>query len=567
LELGEQSGRFSLSLLGPFRFIGPGGMEFALSSKKGIALIAMLATSANGERTRGWLQEKLWGSREEPQARASLRRELSNLRKIVKAQGGSLLSSDGGRVRLRLDVIDVDVVRLPGGGWSRRPDASIDAEFLEGIDIRGEESFEEWLGAIRSALAGSTGASGRADTAAKAGDALGAKLPRTPEARADVAVHRIANRTNDGDAGSSADELTDELIGLLARFHWLSVGLKADAETEAEVALSSAPAAHAYAVETALAGVAGARRLDVKLWEARERRLVWTGRFEQSGEPLRLAVSQICARIEREEQARANKGPEEPGDFAHLIWRGRWRLNRLTREDSAVARRLFDQAIALVPDSPEALIQKTTALCWEKWALRAPRNEFTEIRDLARRAILIDPDDCRGYWLAGVAETWLRNPTAAIGVLTRAIELNPCFEPAHAQLGGTLNLSDRPEEALKALEHALTLSPYDTHVFFRYAEIGMSWCMLGKFKTAIEWVDRALLQRPAYWYAHIIKIHALVEEGDDAAAGTAGRELREIQPNFDSSMIEWLPFLDRNWVERLCRSLSRAGAIPASDSG
>ena len=47
---------------------------------------------------------------------------------------------------------------------------------------------------------------------------------------------------------------------------------------------------------------------------------------------------------------------EAPGDFARLIWRGRWHVNRLTRGDSATARRLFDRAVALeVAPNVEAL--------------------------------------------------------------------------------------------------------------------------------------------------------------------------------------------------------------------
>ena len=72
--------RFSLSLLGSFRLVGPDGERIDIVSRKGMAMVAMLATADGGERTRGWLQEKLWGQRDRPQAQGSLRRELSHLR-------------------------------------------------------------------------------------------------------------------------------------------------------------------------------------------------------------------------------------------------------------------------------------------------------------------------------------------------------------------------------------------------------------------------------------------------------------------------------------------------------
>ena len=50
---------FELELLGPFRLLAPGGRRVDVSSRKGQALVAMLASSAGGERTRSWLQGQL----------------------------------------------------------------------------------------------------------------------------------------------------------------------------------------------------------------------------------------------------------------------------------------------------------------------------------------------------------------------------------------------------------------------------------------------------------------------------------------------------------------------------
>jgi hypothetical protein len=105
------------------------------------------------------------------------------------------------------------------------------------------------------------------------------------------------------------------------------------------------------------------------------------------------------------------------------------------------------------------------------------------------------------------------------------------------------------------------MSPYDTHVFFRYTELGVSRSMLGEYKRAVDWMDRALLQRPAYWYAHVVKIHALISSGDEAAGKAAGRELTTMHPRFSRAAIEWIPFLDRRRVEGLCASLNRAGVL------
>src|SRR6266853_6293616 len=76
--------RFTLELFGPFRLLKPSGERIEVPSKKGIAVIAMLAMARDGERTRGWLHDKLWGKRQSTEARGSLRRERSEERRVGK---------------------------------------------------------------------------------------------------------------------------------------------------------------------------------------------------------------------------------------------------------------------------------------------------------------------------------------------------------------------------------------------------------------------------------------------------------------------------------------------------
>src|SRR3546814_377907 len=84
---GDGNVKYRLKMLGAFRITAPNGQRLVISSKKGIALLGLLATAKGGERWRTWLQEKLWGSRESPQAQASLRRELHGLRNMAANSG------------------------------------------------------------------------------------------------------------------------------------------------------------------------------------------------------------------------------------------------------------------------------------------------------------------------------------------------------------------------------------------------------------------------------------------------------------------------------------------------
>lgn len=67
---------FRIALWGTFRLYRADGERVHLSSRKGIALLAMLMTAADGERTRAWLQDRLWGTRGQHQRRGEARARL-----------------------------------------------------------------------------------------------------------------------------------------------------------------------------------------------------------------------------------------------------------------------------------------------------------------------------------------------------------------------------------------------------------------------------------------------------------------------------------------------------------
>src|SRR3546814_10325702 len=80
----------------------------------------------------------MWGSLERKQAQAGLRRELYRLRRLTENLEVPLLHSDFRAIRLNLSFVDVDIRQV--GGITANA-----GEFLEGIDIPGEDAFEDWL--------------------------------------------------------------------------------------------------------------------------------------------------------------------------------------------------------------------------------------------------------------------------------------------------------------------------------------------------------------------------------------------------------------------------------------
>jgi hypothetical protein len=115
-----------------------------------------------------------------------------------------------------------------------------------------------------------------------------------------------------------------------------------------------------------------------------------------------------------------------------------------------------------------------------------------------------------------------------------------------------------PAAAIGPLRLAQRLSPNDMHVFFNIGELAVSHWMLGRWAEAVDYADQSLIRRPAYWYVIVVKISALVASGDLPAARRAFGELMTMKPEFTPQFIEWTPFIDRSWNQRLADAVAVA---------
>jgi TolB-like protein len=560
--MGESASACKLSLLGPFRLEGQDGGRIDISSKRGQAMLAMLATSGAGERTRAWLQDKLWGSRGAEQAQASLRRELSNLRKIVNGALGPVLHADHQRVWLDLALVTVDLRDLDQAG---------PGEFLEGFDLAQEDGFEDWLRSERQ----------RADqrrqqpNPAPVPDALPPppKLDPGFAERPALAVLPFGNGTGDPAHDLLAEGLSEDLIDRLSRLRWLPVIARSSSfalqEDLRDIRLAGLQLGARYVLDGQVRhGATGGFVLTASLGDASTGEIVWSNRIDlptqTSGDAFAVLLdgltSSLDFRIDVAEQRRALLKPQSDLNVRDLLWRGRWHLNRWTRDDAEAARQCFEQAIELEPNSPEALVQIAWVRLWTLWATRGSSEEFKGARQLAQRAIIADYDDARGYMLAGMAELWMRQPRRADALLRQAIELNPSLVMAHVQLGCVRHLIADHAGAIAVLERAVQLSPNDQDLFFTLGELARANLHLGHYDQALVHAENSLARRHGYWLIHVVKINALVRLDRLPEATAAYAELRRLKPDFDVTRLDWLDFMNADMQQFLRDGLNRVAA-------
>lgn len=124
---------------GKFRVETLSGENLTPTGVKACGLLALLATGTNLSRSRGWLQDKLWSDRAAPQASASLRQALVEIRKSLGEYKSCFQSA---RHDISLDPSYVEVIYNKTNQFGQ-------SEFLEGLDVRDPE-FEEWLRQTRA---------------------------------------------------------------------------------------------------------------------------------------------------------------------------------------------------------------------------------------------------------------------------------------------------------------------------------------------------------------------------------------------------------------------------------
>lgn len=126
-----------MTLLGRFRLECPNGKDVTPRSAKMQAMLAMIALSPEFDRSRVWLQNRLWSDRGTAQAAASLRQDLSELRRSFGESSALVFDTDRNSVRLARETVRIDVIDDESG-------AENSADLLEGLRVR-DTAFRTWL--------------------------------------------------------------------------------------------------------------------------------------------------------------------------------------------------------------------------------------------------------------------------------------------------------------------------------------------------------------------------------------------------------------------------------------
>jgi DNA-binding SARP family transcriptional activator/Flp pilus assembly protein TadD len=211
---------------------------------------------------------------------------------------------------------------------------------------------------------------------------------------------------------------------------------------------------------------------------------------------------------------------------AQLIIKGRAaRARGIGRENMAEMRAAFEQALIKDPNSVPALVGLLSALT-SSWSssVSGNRPNFDRAVQLLDRAVQIEPDSASvRYWI-GVMYKDAKKYDLALRSFARAANLNPSYAPVFAQLGSTLSILGRNEEAVEQIEFAMQLSPDDPSLSLWAVFEARAQLRLGREAAALAVLERGEQVNPADANLHAFLAAVNMLLGNQrAAAGHAAR--------------------------------------------
>lgn len=204
-----------------------------------------------------------------------------------------------------------------------------------------------------------------------------------------------------------------------------------------------------------------------------------------------------------EEYERASKCYTENTVAYQLYLKGRYFLNKRTKEDEARAIDSFQQAINVDSKYPLAYSGLADSyIRYDFYGLKSPWQIVPVARAAAQRAIDLDDMIAEAHTsMARIRLTYDRDFLGAERQFKRAIELNPKYAEGHSGYSRCLVELGRLEEAFAECKLALELAPLDLGINMY---LGWHYLHAGRIEEAIRQFQKTLELSPDFYRARVL---------------------------------------------------------------
>jgi TolB-like protein/class 3 adenylate cyclase len=377
----------------------------------------------------------------------------------------------------------------------------------------------------------------------------GLPLPDKPS----IAVLPFANMSGDPEQEYFADGMVEEIITALSRIRWLFVIARNSSFTYKGHAFDVKQVGRELGVRYVLEGSvrkAGANvRITAQLIDAQSGTHLWADRFDGSMEDVfdlqdRVAVSVagvIEPALQAAEMRRSAARPTTDVTAYDLYLRALSTFYPITKERVFAALGLLEQAIAIDPNYGPAL--SWAAICHMRlvndgWT-EAPETNRGKATDLARQALQMAQNDPGTLANAAEALAYFGEDIGAmIGLVDRALALNPSFARGWYRSGVLRVWAGQADLAIEHVETSLRLSPRE-RMGQPLTVMGIAYFLKRRFDEAASKLLMSIQHDPGFpnSYRTLAACYARMGRLDEARAIVA--RLRTITPQVVPSDLPW----------------------------
>jgi adenylate cyclase len=276
-----------------------------------------------------------------------------------------------------------------------------------------------------------------------------------------------------------------------------------------------------YIVEGSVRKAGNKIRVTAQLVEATTANWVWGDHFDRELTDLFAVQDDITSGIVgalhpqllSAEAQSYRRQPPNSLDAWGLAVRGMMALTSLTKENLDTAVDFAGRSVRIAPDFGLAYGLRAFALgyrAYTQWGQDWYADAKGASADIDR-TLGLQGDDPTALFLVGGASHFMARHRSSVGLLERAIELNPNLAMAHGLLGISYASIDRPIDGLARIERALRLSPRDPMTYLFFAGQALCKFVAGDFSGAISSAQRGISINPSSADNHLYMAAALAE--------------------------------------------------------
>lgn len=385
-----------------------------------------------------------------------------------------------------------------------------------------------------------------------------------------IAVLPFSNRSNDREQQYFAEGMSEDIITELARFsdiqvvsRYSSFQLDSQAPTLEQFCTQQNVK---YWVEGSVRKSNESIRVNIQLVDATNRNTLWAEKYDRSLEDVFLIqdeivetiVSTLSGQIQKVETARANlRSTSCLRAYDHFLRGLALHKNGYTSEQNFGQASLeFSKAINIDPNFARA---RAWRICSSSNMWELMTNErINEALVQAKHALSLDNSESEIHRILGAIYLWARDFEQSNYHYNEARRLSPSDANIAVKMARFLAFTNRLEEALQLVRHAMLLNPL--HPGWYWQELGVVYYSMEQYSEAIIIFQRNW-ELGAYDMAFIAVCH--IANGDRQAAKKVCRQALEKEPKASVQLLtQFENYQQESKSQQLIERMLAAGFPP-----